>query len=193
MLLGLIMSCMVIVALVYGALNGTLPEVSAAAGTGAREAVTLCISLCGMICLWSGVIELMNRSGLSETLSRLLRPLLGRLYPTAAKNPETMDALSANVSANLLGLGNAATPAGIKAAVNLKRLSGKSTASNELCLLVVMNSASIQLLPTTVASLRASFGAQAPLDILPAVWLTSFLSVTAGITAAKLFERFSKP
>lgn len=193
MLLGLIMSCMVIVALVYGALNGTLPEVSAAAGTGAREAVTLCISLCGMICLWSGVIELMNRSGLSEKLSRLLRPLLGRLYPTAAKNPETMDALSANVSANLLGLGNAATPAGIKAAVNLKRLSGKSTASNELCLLVVMNSASIQLLPTTVASLRASFGAQAPLDILPAVWLTSFLSVTAGITAAKLFERFSKP
>lgn len=193
MLLGLIMSCMVIVALVYGALNGTLPEVSAAAGTGAREAVTLCISLCGMICLWSGVIELMNRSGLSEKLSRLLRPLLGRLYPTAAKNPETMDALSANVSANLLGLGNAATPAGIKAAVNLKRLSGKSTASNELCLLVVMNSASIQLLPTTVASLRASFGAQAPLDILPAVWLTSLLSVTAGITAAKLFERFSKP
>ena len=104
-----------------------------------------------------------------------------------------MDALSSNVSANLLGLGNAATPAGIKAAVGLKRLSGLSSASDELCLLVVMNTASIQLLPTTVASLRASFGAASPFDILPAVWLSSILSVTVGILAAKLFQRFTRP
>jgi len=193
MLFNLILVLIVVFSLVFGALNGTLPLLSTAVINGASDAVSLCISLCGMICLWCGIMELMKQAGLSEKLSRLLRPLLKSLYPTAAKDAETMDALSANVSANLLGLGNAATPAGIKAAIGLKRLSGLSSASDELCLLVVMNTASIQLLPTTVASLRASLGAAAPLDILPAVWLSSLLSVSAGIAAAKLLERHSRP
>ncbi len=192
MLFNLVIVLMVLLSLIYGALSGNLSALSSAAVSGAKDAVTLSLSLCGMICLWSGVMELMRRAGLSEKLSRLMRPVLSRLYPTAAKDSETMDALSANVSANLLGLGNAATPAGIKAAVGLKRLSGLSSASDELCLLVVMNTASIQLLPTTVASLRASFGAASPFDILPAVWLSSMISVTAGILAAKLFQRFSR-
>ena len=192
MLFNFFIVLMVVFSLVFGALNGRLTDLTPAALNGAKEAVTLCLSLCGMICLWCGVMELMRRSGLSEKLSRLMRPMLAKLYPTAAKDPETMDALSSNVSANLLGLGNAATPAGIRAAVGLKRLSGRASASDELCLLVVMNSASIQLLPITVASLRASFGAAAPFDILPAVWLTSLLSVSAGIFAAKLFAHFSR-
>lgn len=193
MLFNLVIVLMVVLSLVYGALSGNLTLLSAAAVSGAKDAVTLSLSLCGMICLWSGVMELMRRAGLSEKLSRLMRPVLSKLYPTAAKDAETMDALSSNVSANLLGLGNAATPAGIKAAIGLKRLSGLCSASDELCLLVVMNTASIQLLPTTVASLRASFGASSPFDILPAVWLSSILSVTVGIFAAKLFQRFTKP
>ena len=193
MLLNYILALMLIFSFVFAALNGRLPQLSAAAIEGTGQAVTLSLSLCGMICLWSGVMELMSRSGLSQKLSRLLHPLLLRLFPTAARDTETLDALSVNVSANLLGLGNAATPAGITAAKGLKRLSGKSSASNELCLLVVMNTASIQLLPTTVAALRASFGAEAPFDILPAVWLSSLLSVSAGITASRLVQRFSKP
>lgn len=192
MILSLLIALMLLFSLVFAALNGTLANLSAAAVEGANQAVTLCVAICGMICLWSGVMELMRRSGLSEKLSRLLRPLLGWLFPSAAHDRDTMDALSTNVSANLLGLGNAATPAGIKAALGLKRLSGLSYASDELCLLVVMNAASIQLLPTTVASLRASLGASAPFDILPAVWLSSLLSVSAGIFAAKLFRRFSR-
>lgn len=193
MLFSIIITFMAAFSLIYGCLSGNLAAVSSAAVDGARDAVNLCISLCGMICLWSGVIELMARTGLSEKLSSALRPVLKKLFPSAAKDRETMDALSTNVSANLLGLGNAATPAGIKAAKGLKRLSGLSSASNELCLLVVMNTASIQLLPTTIASLRASLGASAPFDILPAVWLSSLLSVSAGILSAKIFERFSKP
>lgn len=185
----IIIAAIYLISLVYALITGRVAEISAAAIEGAGAAVTLCISLCGMICLWSAVMELMSRSGLSAKLSRLLRPLLGRLFPRAVGDGETMEALSANVSANLLGLGNAATPAGIKAALGLKRLSGKSGASNELCMLVVMNTASIQLLPTTVAALRASMGAASPFDILPAVWLTSLVSVSAGITAAKIFER----
>lgn len=185
----MILGVIYLISLLYALISGRLSEVSAAAIEGAGAAVTLCISLCGMICLWSAVMEVMSRSGLSEKLSRLLRPVLGRLYPMAAKDKETMEALSSNVSANLLGLGNAATPAGIKAALGLRRLSDGSAASNELCLLVVMNTASIQILPTTVASLRASLGSASPFDILPAVWLTSILSVSAGLIAAKLFER----
>ena len=190
MLFNLLIVLMLVFSLVFGALNGNITALSAAAVEGAKDAVTLCISICGMICLWSGVMELMRRSGLSEKLSALLRPLLLRLFPSAARDSETLDALSTNVSANLLGLGNAATPAGIKAATGLKRLSGLSSASDELCLLVVMNTASIQLLPTTIASVRASFGAAAPFDILPAVWLSSLCSVSAGILAARLFRRF---
>ena len=190
MLFNLLIVLMLVFSLVFGVLSGNITALSAAAVAGAKDAVTLCISICGMICLWSGVMELMRRSGLSEKLSALLRPLLLRLFPSAARDSETLDALSTNVSANLLGLGNAATPAGIKAAIGLKRLSGLSSASDELCLLVVMNTASIQLLPTTVASVRASFGAAAPFDILPAVWLSSLLSVSMGILAARLFRRF---
>ncbi len=190
MLFSIIITLIVVFSLVFAALNGSLTALSAAAVAGAKDAVSLCISLSGMICLWSGVMELMRRAGLSEKLSKFMRPVLSWLYPTAAKDPETMDALSTNVSANLLGLGNAATPAGIKAAVGLKRLSGLDSASDELCLLVVMNTASIQLIPATVASLRASFGAAAPFDIIPAVWLSSILSVSAGILAAKLFRHF---
>ena len=192
MLFSLIIVIMVLFSLVFGILNGSITALAPAALEGAKDAVTLCLTLCGMICLWSGVMELMRRSGLSEKLSKLLRPVLTRLYPTAAKERETLDALSSNVSANLLGLGNAATPAGIKAAKGLKRLSGIDSASDELCLLVVMNTASITLLPTTVASLRASLGSAAPFDILPAVWLASLFSVSCGIFAAKLFARFSR-
>lgn len=191
MLFSVLLFAMVLFSLTSGVLTGTLPAVSAAALAGAREAVSLSISLCGMICLWSGVIELMRRCGISEKLSAFLRPLLCLLFPAAVRDTETSDALSTNVSANLLGLGNAATPAGIRAACGLKRLSGQDAASNELCRLVVLNTASIQLLPITVASLRAACGAVSPFDILPAVWLSSLVSVSAGLLAERAFERLS--
>ncbi|MGI5936399.1 MAG: nucleoside recognition domain-containing protein [Oscillospiraceae bacterium] len=184
---------MVVVSLIWGAATGRAAEVGNAAMEGCSAAVNLCISIGGMMCLWSGVMEVMKHSGLSAGLSRLLRPVLGRLYPTAARHSEVMDALSANVSANLLGLGNAATPAGLKAATGMLRISGGNTATDELCLLVVMNTASIQLLPTTVATVRAAAGAAVPFDILPAVWISSALSVASGMVCAKLLARFFKP
>ncbi len=192
MILSIVIVSSIVISIFVAGLNGKLSILTAAWTQGAMDAVTLCISLCGTICLWSAVIELMRQSGLSEKLSKLLRPILGRLYPSAGRDSEAMEALSQNVSANLLGLGNAATPAGIHAAKRLQQLSGQKSASNELCLLVVMNTASIQLLPTTVAALRTSMGAIAPFDILPAVWASSALSVSAGIIAAKLFEHFAR-
>ena len=161
---------------------------AAAAVTGAGDAVELCLSMAGMLCLWTGVMEVMRQSGLAGGLSRLLRPVLGRLFPDASKDGVVMDSLSANVSANLLGLGNAATPLGIQAAKGMSRKS-PGVASDELCLLVVCNTASIQLLPTTVAAVRAAAGCRNPFDILPAVWLASALSVAAGIWACRLLSR----
>ena len=178
---------MVVLSLVFGLLTGQLDAVADAAMDGAASAVELSLSMAGILCLWSGVMEIMNVCGLSKGMSRVFRPLLRRLMPEASRDPETLSALSANVSANLLGLGNAATPLGIQAARRMARGCG-GTASDELCLLVVLNTASIQLLPATIASVRSASGAEAPFDILPAVWLASALSVTVGILVAKLLS-----
>ena len=173
---------------VFGALNGTMAEVSRAAMDGAAAAVELAIGMVGAICLWSGVMELMERCGLAGHLAGLFRPLLRRMLPRASRDSETLSAVSANLSANLLGLGNAATPLGIRAARRMAQGCG-GVADDELCRLVVLNTASIQLLPTTVAGLRAACGSAAPFDILPAVWVTSVLSVAAGLLTARVLGR----
>ena len=178
---------MVAASVLCGAANGTIDAVASAALEGAGAAVELCLGMGGAIFLWSGVMELMERCGLAAGLARLFHPLLRRLLPRASRDRETLSALSANMSANLLGLGNAATPLGIRAARRMA-CGCEGIASNELCRLVVLNTASIQLLPTTVAGVRAACGSAAPFDILPAVWLASVLSVAAGLLAARLLQ-----
>ena len=186
--MSVIWSVMVLASVLCAAATGREGDVAAAALEGAAAAVELCLSMAGVLCLWTGVMEVMKRSGLTEGLSRLLRPVLRRLYPDFAGDREVMDSVAANVSANLLGLGNAATPLGIRAARRMS-LRSPGVASPALCMLVVCNSASIQLIPTTVASVRAAQGSAAPFDILPAVWLASALSVSVGIAAVKLLVR----
>lgn len=170
-------------ALATGQADGLLP----AALEGAGSAVELCVKLAGPLCLFGALGKAMEQSGLMKKLGRLLRPVFRRLFPCTAADGEALGYLSANVAANVLGLGNAATPMGIAAVKRMKAISGSSTASDEMCRLVVLNTASVQLLPTTVASLRASLGAKSPFDILPAVWISSLISLTGGLLAAKLF------
>ena len=177
-----------VLSILCGLATGRGELVAAAAVEGAQAAVELCVSIAGMLCLWTGVMEVMRRSGLAEGLSRLLRPVLSLLFPQVSGDRGVMDSISANVSANLLGLGNAATPLGIEAVRRMERKT-PGTASDAMCMLVVCNTASIQLIPTTVASVRAAAGSSSPFDILPAVWLASALSVGVGIAACKLFAR----
>ena len=184
-------SGMVVLSLLFGIATGQLDQVANAALEGANSAIELSLSMAGVLCLWSGVMEGLNVCGLSAGLARIFRPVLRRLMPESAKDEETLAAVSANVSANLLGLGNAATPLGIRAARRMARGCG-GVASNELCRLVVLNTASIQLLPATVASVRSAAGCATPFDILPAVWLASVLSVAAGLTASWLFSRIGR-
>ena len=178
---------MVVLSCGFGLTTGSMDAVGTAAMEGAAAAVELCLSMAGLLCLWSGVMEVMTRCGLADRLARLFHPLLRRIFPRACRDPETLSALCANVSANLLGLGNAATPLGIRAARRMAR-GAEGVATDELCRLVVLNTASIQLLPTTMAGLRSALGSSAHFDILPAVCLSSLLSVTAGLAMAKLLS-----
>ncbi|WP_235379322.1 nucleoside recognition domain-containing protein [Pseudoflavonifractor phocaeensis] len=188
MTMAFIWTGMVCLSVLCGLATGRGPGVAAAAAEGAAAAVELCLSIAGMLCLWTGVMEIMRRSGLAEGLSRLLGPVLRRLFPQVAGDREIMDSISANVSANLLGLGSAATPLGLEAVRGMSRKS-PGVASDAMCMLVVCNTASIQLIPTTVATVRAAAGSQTPFDILPAVWLASALSVGVGILSCKVMAR----
>ena len=183
MVISWIWTGMAVCAVLAGAINGNLAAVGTAALEGAGKAVELCLTMAGAMCLWSGVMEVMKRCELDKVLAKGFRPVLRLILPRASRDAETLAALSGNVSANLLGLGNAATPLGIQAAQRMAQgLDG--TASDELCRLVVLNTASIQLLPTTVAALRVSHGCTSPFDILPCVWISSALSVSAGLLMA---------
>ncbi len=192
MSMGRIWAGMAVCSLVCGLATGKMDAVATAAMEGAAAAVELCLSMLGVMCLWSGIMEVMSRCGLTAGLARLLRPVLGWLYPDFAGDRGVMDAVAANVSANLLGLGNAATPPGMEAA---RRMAARTPgmASDSLCLLVVCNTASIQLIPTTVAAVRAAAGCETPFDILPAVWFASAVALIVGLTAAKLLGRVWKP
>ena len=168
------------------AITGNAGELAAAILSGAQSGVTLAISMAGALCLWSGVGRLMERLHITDSLSRLLRPFLTRLFPSTRTDQGLARDLSANICANFLGLGNAATPMGISAARRLKR---GDTATDELCRLIVLNTASIQLIPANVAALRSGLGCAAPFDILPAVWLTSLCALAAGLGCAALLRR----
>lgn len=164
-------------------------ELAAAVPQGAQAGITLAVSMAGSICLWTGVGKLMEKAGFMKLLSRLLRPLLGRIFPDTRKDPALAGFLSANVCANFLGLGNAATPMGIQAAQRLAAKSNNGIATDQLCRLIVLNTASIQLIPATVAAVRTSLGCATPFDILPAVWITSLCSAGLGVTAAWLLGK----
>ena len=192
MLMAYIWVGMAVFSVLFGAATGKTAAVSAAVMEGAGSAVTLCISICGAVCLWSGVMEVMRRSGLSEALARLMRPLLRRIYPRAFRDGDCAREISANFSANLLGLGNAATPAGIKAVEKMAAMNKSYAASNEICRFVVMNTASVQLLPATIAAVRAAAGSENAFDILPCVWVASLVSVSVGLLTARLLEAREK-
>ena len=182
---------MVAVSILAAAISGNMSALSAAVPKGAQTGVTLAMSMAGSICLWTGVGRLMENAGLTSKLSKLLRPLLGRIFPSIRSDPVLENHLSANVCANFLGLGNAATPMGIQAAQRMAQ-NCNGVASNDLCKLIVLNTASIQLIPANVAAVRSSLGCNTPFDILPAVWVTSLCSAGLGVSMAWLLGKLWK-
>ena len=184
MVMSWIFTLLVGASILCAGVTGRGPELSAAVLEGAQSGVSLAMAMAGSICLWSGVGKLMEQGGITALLSRLLKPLLHRLFPSTRKDKVLAGTLSANICANFLGLGNAATPMGIQAARRLVDPAQPDKATDELCRLIVLNTASIQLIPGNVAAVRASLGSAAPFDILPAVWITSLCSAGLGVAAA---------
>ena len=183
-----ILAISVVAALILG--RGS--DLAAAVPQGAQSGITLVVSMAGSICLWTGVGKVMENAGVTDKLAKLLKPLLKRLFPTIKSDPAFARSLSANVCANFLGLGNAATPMGIQAAQRLARGNHAGVATDELCRLIVLNTASIQLIPATVAAVRTALGCATPFDILPAVWVTSVCSAGLGVAAAWLLGKLWK-
>lgn len=187
-LLNYIWTAMILFSVICAAATGRMSELSASVLNGAGSAVTLVISLTGMMCAWTGLMKVAESAGVTRLLSRMLSPLMRLLFPSCKKDGPAVRAMCMNITANLLGLGNAATPLGIAAMKELKKASPSQTASNAMVTFVVLNTASIQLIPTFMATLRAQYGSATPFDILPAVWVTSLGAVTVGMAAAKLLE-----
>lgn len=161
--------------------TSNMSSLSSAVISGGTEAITLVLKLSGILCFWNGLMAIAEKSGLTQIISNLLKPIMNLLFPKL-KDERAKNAISMNLTANLLGLGNAATPLGLEA---MKRLQEnalkKDTATDEMVRFVVLNSAALHLVPTTVALLRHEFGSQNPMEILLPSIVTSFFSVTIGV------------
>ncbi len=180
---------MLIAGFVVGAINGRIDEITRAMADSAGEAVKLSVNLLGVLCLWTGLMNVAQKSGLVNAIARLAGPVMERLFPEIPKGHPAKGAIVMNFIANFLGLGNAATPLGIKAMNELQKINGrKDTASNSMCMFLVINAASLQLIPATIIALRVSAGSKNPTEIIGVIWICSLCACLAGIAAARLFS-----
>lgn len=182
------------VSFIFALVNGSMSEVSSEILDKSGEAVQLVISLCGMMCFWCGLMKVAERAGLTEKLADLLSPVVGLLFKNIRKGSKAMGLITMNLAANILGLGNATTPLGVAAmkAIAEEQPMQNSTANDDMIMLAVLNTASLQLLPATTAALRTAKGAAKPLDILPCVWIVTAYSVIVAVISAKVMGYISR-
>lgn len=181
------------ISVLFGLFNGRSSDMTSAILESAGEAVTLAISLCGIMCFWCGMMKVAEKAGLVSTVARLLSPVLGLLFRGLEKGGRAMQLISMNITANILGLGNASTPLGISAmqAIAEEEGSGES-ASDNMIMLTVLNTASLQIVPATAAAMRTAAGANDPMDILPCVWIVSLYGAAVTIAAVKIMGKLSR-
>lgn len=179
------------ISLVFSIINGTLSELSSGMLEKAGEAVTVALSLCGIMCFWCGLMKVAEKAGIVRFISSLLSPVITFLFRGVKKGSRAAQLISLNLAANIMGLGNATTPLGIKAMQELSEECG-GEATDSMIMLTVLNTASLQIIPTTAAALRAAQGASQPMEILPCVWIVSLYSATVVVCAAKLMGWISR-
>ena len=184
---------LIILSFISAAVTGGMNELSSSVIEGGTNAVELLIRLVSMLCLWGGIMEIADRSGVTRAISRLLSPIIKLIFPAIRKEKHVLEAISMNITANVLGLGNAATPLGLEAMRRLQSINyDTSRASDEMVIFVVMNTAAMHIIPTTVATLRGQYGSVSPMSILPASFLTSFCALFVAVLSAKLGNRFKR-
>ncbi len=184
---------MIVFAFIASIITNNMSALSAAVIQGGQDAVSLLLRLVSMLCLWSGIMEIAEASGVTAAFSRLLSPIIRLIFPKLKKNEYALEAISMNITANILGLGNAATPLGLEAMRRLQLVNADtSSASDEMVIFVVMNTAAMHIIPTTVATMRGQYGSESPMAIMPASILTSACALTVAVFFAKLGNRLGK-
>lgn len=188
-----IWGAMVIFSFIAAVFSGNMQTLSDSVVTSGQDAINLILKLTGMMCLWGGIMKIAEKSELTLVISKMLSPLFSVLYRNVDRKSKTAEAMSMNITANLLGLGNAATPLGLEAMRRMQEANpDKTKATDDMIVFVVMNSAAMRLIPTTVATLRTQFGSASPMEIMPATWVSTILSLTAGVLTAKIISRMMK-
>ena len=189
-MMNIIFPVLLIFAFISAIVTGRMNELSAAVIDGAEAAVQLLMRLISMLCLWGGIMEIGDRAGLTALFSKIMYPVVSLVFPRLRKDKYVLEAISMNITANVLGLGNAATPLGLEAMRRLQTVnSDTSVASDEMVVFVVMNTAAMHIIPTTVATMRGQYGSVSPMEIMPAAFLTSFCALMSAITVAKIGNR----
>lgn len=184
---------MVTSSLIFAFFNGTVNETVQACFDGASKSVEMVLSFAGIMCMWSGFLKIAESGGAMKVMAKLISPVSKFIFPKLNKDSKAMQYITANISANLLGVGNAATPAGIKAMDELDKINSEpDCASDEMSIFTVINTASLQLVPTTVIALRAAAGSQNPQMIVPAVVVSSLVSVICAVGGMKIILCFRR-
>lgn len=189
-MLNIIWLGLIILSVLFGVINGRIPEVVASVTDSAKAAFELSLGLTGIMTFWLGLMKIAEEGGLIQFLARLLRPLMTRLFPDVPEEHPAMGAMILNITANMLGLGNAATPFGLRAMNALETLNKTpGTATNAMCVFLAMNTASIQIIPTTAIAFLAAAGASQPTDIIMTTLFATGCAVSVAVLSAKLFEK----
>jgi len=180
---------MILTGVVYGAINGRMPEITEAALNSAKEAISLCITMTGVMSLWVGIMQIATSSGLIESISRKIQPFIHFMFPNIPTNHKAGEYITTNIIANFLGLGWAATPAGLKAMEELGELNDHSpVASNEMCTFLIINISSIQLIPVNIIAYRSQYGSANPAGIVGPAIVATVVSAATGIIFAKIMS-----
>lgn len=192
-MLNILWPLFILISYVYALFSGNIEKVNNGIFESASTAVELTITFFGTITLWCGIMQIAKDSSLSQKLSKLLKPLINFLFPDVNESDPAHEEISLNIIANILGLGNASTPLGLKAMESLQnKNTNKNTLSNSMAMLVLINTASLQLIPTTVIAIRTSLNSQNPTSIILPVWVATFSAALAVVIVAKLCIKFGK-
>lgn len=191
-MLNIIWPVFIIVSFIYAILNGRVAEVNSSIFESTKLAVDLSISLLGTICLWNGIMQIASQTNIIKLLGKILNPIMKRLFPDINKEEKVHKEISMNIIANIMGLGNAATPLGLKAMKSMQEKNkDKTKLSNSMAMFIVLNTASVQLIPTTVIAIRSSLGSTNPTAMIVPVWIaTAFAALAAVISAKLLMKKF---
>ena len=189
-MLNIIWPLFLIISFVYAIFNGRLEQVNTSVFEGTKSAVELCITLLGTMCLWNGIMKIACKTSIVKKLTKVLTPIMKKLFPDIKRQDKVHEEISMNIIANIMGLGNAATPLGLKAMKSMKKVNNdKKRLSNSMAIFIVLNTASIQLIPTTVIAIRSSLKSNNPTAMIVPIWIATIFAAISAIGLAKILMK----